>query len=384
MFNIHTLNKIAAIGLNLFDKSQYALVDALDQADAVILRSADMHALDYAALKNLKSVARAGAGVNNIPLPKCTEKGIVVFNTPGANANAVAELVLLSMLAASRPILKGAAWAKTLVGNGDEVPKLVEKGKAQFVGPEIKGKTLGIIGLGAIGAIVAHDATALGMSVIGYDPFLSPEGAARLPASTKIVTDLAELYPVCDFITLHVPQTPDTKNMICSASIAQMKPGVRLLNFARGGLVNSADVIAAADKISCYVTDFGDEALLQAEHCICLPHLGASTPEAEDNCACMAVRQTIDFLEHGNILNSVNFPRCTLAVGNAAQRLTITALNNPDFAAQTARALPGISAIVTQTRAEGSYAIVELSQPIELADIKGIDGLISIRQVYSR
>ena len=226
MFNIHTLNKIAAIGLNLFDKSQYALVDALDQADAVILRSADMHALDYAALKNLKSVARAGAGVNNIPLPKCTEKGIVVFNTPGANANAVAELVLLSMLAASRPILKGAAWAKTLVGNGDEVPKLVEKGKAQFVGPEIKGKTLGIIGLGAIGAIVAHDATALGMSVIGYDPFLSPEGAARLPASTKIVTDLAELYPVCDFIT----PTPITRRAVI-VIICFLFPVIILLYF---------------------------------------------------------------------------------------------------------------------------------------------------------
>jgi len=382
MFKVHTLNKIAACGLNLFSKDSYGFVDAITDADAVILRSADMHEMDFATMPALKSVARAGAGVNNIPIPKCSEKGIVVFNTPGANANAVAELVLLGMLASARPIINGTAWAKTLKGNGEEVPKMVEKGKAQFVGPELKGKTLGIIGLGAIGAIVANDCAALGMNIIGYDPFLSEEGAKRLPAGIKIVKDLKDIYAVADYITLHIPQTPETKNTIKAETIAQMKDGVRVMNFARGGLVNSADMIAALEsgKVAGYVTDFGDDALLGCEKAIVLPHLGASTPEAEDNCAVMAVRQTIDFLEHGNIVNSVNFPKCTLADGKAAQRLTITALNNADFAAQVARAVPGITSIASQTRGDISYAIVEVSAPVDANSIK-VDGLVKVRVV---
>ncbi len=382
MFKVHTLNKIAACGLNLFSKDSYGFVDAITDADAVILRSADMHEMDFATMPALKSVARAGAGVNNIPIPKCSEKGIVVFNTPGANANAVAELVLLGMLASARPIINGTAWAKTLKGNGEEVPKMVEKGKAQFVGPELKGKTLGIIGLGAIGAIVANDCAALGMNIIGYDPFLSEEGAKRLPAGIKIVKDLKDIYAVADYITLHIPQTPETKNTIKAETIAQMKDGVRVMNFARGGLVNSADMIAALEsgKVAGYVTDFGDDALLGCEKAIVLPHLGASTPEAEDNCAVMAVRQTIDFLEHGNIVNSVNFPKCTLADGKAAQRLTITALNNADFAAQVAKAVPGITAIASQTRGDISYAIVEVSAPVDANSIK-VDGLVKVRVV---
>ena len=382
MFKVHTLNKIAACGLNLFPKDNYGFVDAITDADAVILRSADMHEMDFATMPALKSVARAGAGVNNIPIPKCTEKGIVVFNTPGANANAVAELVLLGMLASARPIINGTAWAKTLKGNGEEVPKMVEKGKAQFVGPELKGKTIGIIGLGAIGAIVANDCAALGMTIIGFDPFLSDEAAKRLPAGIKIVKDLKEIYAVADYITLHIPQTPETKNTIKAETIAQMKDGVRVMNFARGGLVNSADMIAALEsgKVAGYVTDFGDDALLGCDKAIVLPHLGASTPEAEDNCAVMAVRQTIDFIEHGNIINSVNFPKCTLADGKAAQRLTITALNNADFSAQVAKAVPGITAIATQTRGEISYAIVEVSAPVDASSIK-VDGLVKVRVV---
>ena len=382
MFKVHTLNKIAACGLNLFPKDNYGFVDAITDADAVILRSADMHEMDFATMPALKSVARAGAGVNNIPIPKCSEKGIVVFNTPGANANAVAELVLLGMLASARPIINGTAWAKTLKGNGEEVPKMVEKGKAQFVGPELKGKTIGIIGLGAIGAIVANDCAALGMTIVGFDPFLSEEGAKRLPAGIKIVTDLKDIYAVADYITLHIPQTPETKNTIKAETIAQMKDGVRVMNFARGGLVNSADMIAALEsgKVAGYVTDFGDDALLGCDKAIVLPHLGASTPEAEDNCAVMAVRQTIDFLEHGNIINSVNFPKCVLADGKAAQRLTITALNNADFAAQVAKAVPGITAIASQTRGEISYAIVEVSTPVDASSIK-VDGLVKVRVV---
>ena len=381
MKKIHTLNKIAACGLNLFPKDQYDVTASLEEADAVILRSADMHELDYNALKNLKSVARAGAGVNNIPIPVCTEHGIVVFNTPGANANAVAELVLLGMLASARPIVRGTAWAKTLMGNGEEVPKMVEKGKAQFVGPEIKGKTLGIIGLGAIGAIVANDCAALGMKLIGFDPFLSDEAAKRLPAGITIVKDLKELWPVCDYVTLHIPQTPETKNTICAATIAMMKDGVRVMNFARGGLVNSADMIAALEsgKVACYVTDFGDDALLGCDKAIVLPHLGASTPEAEDNCAVMAVNQTINFIERGDILNSVNFPKCSLPVGNAAQRLTITALKNADMAGQVAKAIANISAMAVQTRGDVSYAIVEVSKAIDAAAITGIDGLVNVR-----
>ena len=381
MFKIHTLNKISAQGLSVFPKDKYALDAELKDADAVILRSADMHELNYDELRNLKSVARAGAGVNNIPIPVCTEHGIVVFNTPGANANAVAELVILSMLASARPIVKGVAWAKTLIGNGEEVPKLVEKGKGQFVGPEIKGKKLGIIGLGAIGAIVANDAAALGMSLVGYDPFLSEEGAKRLPAGIEIVKDLKDIFTSCDYITMHIPQTPETKNTICADTIALMKDGVRILNFSRGGLVNSADMIAALDsgKVASYITDFGDEALLKAENAICLPHLGASTPEAEENCAFMAVNQTINFLERGDILNSVNFPKCSLPVGHAAQRFTVTALKNAELAAQIAKAISGITAIAVQTRGDVSYAIVEVSSAIDPAAIAGIDGLVSIR-----
>ena len=381
MFKIHTLNKISPDGLALFPAGKYEIGGELNTADAVILRSADMHEIDFNALPGLKSIARAGAGVNNIPIPTCSEKGIVVFNTPGANANAVAELVLLGMLVSARPIVKGTAWAKTLMGNGEEVPKMVEKGKGQFVGPEIKGKTLGIIGLGAIGAIVANDAAALGMKLIGYDPFLSEEAAKRLPAGIQIVKDLKDIYAACDYITLHIPQTPETKNTIKAETIAMMKDGVRVLNFARGGLVNSADMIEAlkAGKVACYVTDFGDDALLGAENAIVLPHLGASTPEAEDNCAVMAVRQTMDFLEKGDIVNSVNFPKTVLPVGNAAQRLAITALKNADFAAQVAK-IANISAMAVQTRGDISYAIVELSAAIDTKSIV-IDGLVSVRVV---
>ena len=381
MFKIHTLNKISPDGLALFPADKYEIGGELNTADAVILRSADMHEIDFNALPGLKSIARAGAGVNNIPIPTCSEKGIVVFNTPGANANAVAELVLLGMLASARPIVKGTAWAKTLMGNGEEVPKMVEKGKGQFVGPEIKGKTLGIIGLGAIGAIVANDAAALGMKIIGFDPFLSEEGAKRLPAGIQIVKDLKDIYAACDYITLHIPQTPETKNTIKAETIAMMKDGVRVLNFARGGLVNSADMIEAlkAGKVACYVTDFGDDALLGAENAIVLPHLGASTPEAEDNCAFMAVRQTMDFLEKGNIVNSVNFPKTVLPVGNAAQRLAITALKNADFAAQVAK-IANVSAMAAQTRGDISYAIVELSAAMDTKAI-AIDGLVSVRVV---
>ncbi|MCL2326796.1 MAG: 3-phosphoglycerate dehydrogenase [Proteobacteria bacterium] len=379
MYKIQTLNKISAQGLSLFPADRYTIGSDLSDADAILVRSADLHEMTLDA--TVSAIARAGAGVNNIPIAQCTQKGIVVFNTPGANANAVAELVLLGLLASSRPIIRGAAWEKSLIGHGDEIPKMVEKGKSQFVGPEIKGKTLGIIGLGAIGSIVANGVLALGMDVIGYDPFLTKEAAAKLDPRMLTTTNLNDVYEKSDYLSLHVPQTPDTKHMISSESIALMKHGVRIMNFSRAGLVDTASLVAAleAGKVACYVTDFGDEKLLQTENAICLPHLGASTPEAEENCAYMAVNQIVDFLEQGNIVNSVNFPKITLDAGQAAQRFTITALGNADFEAQIRKAISGITALVAKTRDTVSYAIVEVSAAIDTHAISGIDGLVGIR-----
>ena len=307
MFKIQTLNKISAEGLANFPRDDYEIASEILNPDAILLRSADMHSMELPA--SVKAVARAGAGVNNIPIPAMTEKGVVVFNTPGANANAVKELVIAALLFSSRPVHKAAEWAKTLAGKGDEIPDLAEKGKSQFVGPEIKGKTLGVIGLGAIGAMVANTAIGLGMDVIGYDPYISVDAAWSLSRAVHKAESLESLLSKSDYVSLHIPQTNDTKGFINADRINMMKKGVRLLNFARGGLVVNKDVIAAieAGKIAQYITDFTDEELLANDKVICLPHLGASTPEAEDNCAFMAVKQLKDFLERGNIVNSVNF-----------------------------------------------------------------------------
>ena len=284
MYNIKTLNKISTVGLSRLG-SDYTYGDDVQNPDAILVRSASMHEMDMP--ESLLAIARAGAGVNNIPLDKCSEQGIVVFNTPGANANAVKELVIAGLLLSSRKITAGIEWAKTLKGNGDAVGKMVEKGKSQFAGPEIKGKTLGVIGLGAIGALVANAAIALGMDVIGYDPFLSVDGALQLSRHVKHVTNLDEVFADSDYITVHVPLTPDTKNIICAENIAKMKDGVRILNYSRADLCNSEDVLAAIEsgKVSTYVTDFATDNLLGVDGVIAMPHLGASTPESEDNCA---------------------------------------------------------------------------------------------------
>ena len=312
MYNVQTLNKISAVGLSKLGEG-YTYGDNVENPDAVLVRSASMHDMDMP--ESLLAIARAGAGVNNIPLDKCSEQGIVVFNTPGANANAVKELVLAGLLLSSRKIVAGIEWAKTLKGNGDAVGKMVEKGKSKFAGPEIKGKTLGVIGLGAIGALVANAAIALGMDVVGYDPFLSVDGALQLSRHITHVTNLDEIFAESDYITVHVPLTPDTKNIIGAENIAKMKDGVRIPNYSRADLCNSADVVAGiqSGKISSYVTDFATDDLLGVDGVIAMPHLGASTPESEDNCAEMAAKEIKDYLENGNITNSVNFPAAKMA-----------------------------------------------------------------------
>ncbi len=319
MYNIQTLNKIAACGTDLLDKSKYAISDDAANPDAILVRSAAMHDMELGS--NLLAIARAGAGVNNIPIEKCSEKGIVVFNTPGANANAVKELVICGLLLASRKIVPSTEWIKTLKGKGDEVSKLVEKGKSQFVGPEIMGKKLGVIGLGAIGILVANAAAALGMDVYGADPFLSVENALKLSGKVHYVKSNKEIFEQCDYITLHVPATADTKGMINAETIATMKKNVRLLNFSRDALVDSKAVLDALANggMACYVTDFATDDLIGAENVICMPHLGASTPESEDNCAVMACNEIKDYIERGDIKNSVNLPNMEMAITGTAK-----------------------------------------------------------------
>ncbi len=312
MFKIKTYNKISQVGLSELDPARYTCSDSVEDPDGAIVRSAALH--DEVFPASLLAIARAGAGTNNIPVDRCAEQGIVVFNTPGANANAVKELVILGLLMASRKVSAAITWAAGLKGNGADVAKLVEKGKSAFVGPEISGKTLGVIGLGAIGELVANAALKLDMKVIGYDPFLSVKSALALSPHVKVVSDPAEIYANSDYITLHVPCNADTKGMINADSIAQMRDGVRILNFARGELVDTASLLSAisVNKIACYVTDFPNDDLLCMENVVALPHLGASTPESEDNCAKMAAVELADYLENGNITHSVNLPDAAL------------------------------------------------------------------------
>ena len=306
MYKILTLNKIAACGTDLFDRSKYTVADMETEPDGIMVRSANM--LEEKFAPTLKAIARAGAGVNNIPVERCSEEGICVFNTPGANANAVKELVIAGLLMTSRKVAAAIDWAKTLKGKGDEVSKLVEKGKGQFAGPEIMGKTLGIVGLGAIGVKVANTALSLGMEVVGYDPFLSVNAALSLKPNVKVVKSLDEVYAAADYITLHLPYNKDTKDTVSADSLAKMKDGVRILNFARGELVNTEALLAAlkSGKCAAYITDFPNDALIGAEGVTAIPHLGASTPESEDNCAVMVAQELIAYLEHGTVKNSVN------------------------------------------------------------------------------
>ena len=388
MFKIQTLNKISAEGLANFPRDDYEIASEILNPDAILLRSADMHSMELPA--SVKAIARAGAGVNNIPIPAMSEKGVVVFNTPGANANAVKELVIAALLFSSRPVHKAADWAKTLAGKGDEIPDLAEKGKSQFVGPEIKGKTLGVIGLGAIGAMVANTAIGLGMDVIGYDPYISVDAAWSLSRAVHKAESLESLLSKSDYVSLHIPQTNDTKGFINTDRINMMKKGVRLLNFARGGLVVNKDVLAAIDsgKIAQFITDFTDEELLNNDKIICLPHLGASTPEAEDNCAFMAVDQLKNFLERGNIINSVNFPKTYLdaPIPAGGTRLCIANKNVPNMVGQISTILAdaklNIEGMVNQNRADLAYNLIDVSCPVSadvVEKLKSIDGVINVR-----
>ena len=388
MFKIQTLNKISAEGLANFPRDDYEIASEILNPDAILLRSADMHSMELPA--SVKAIARAGAGVNNIPVSAMSEKGIVVFNTPGANANAVKELVIAALLFSSRPVHKAADWAKTLAGKGDEIPELAEKGKSQFVGPEIKGKTLGVIGLGAIGAMVANTAIGLGMDVIGYDPYISVDAAWSLSRAVHKAESLESLLSKSDYVSLHIPQTNDTKGFINADRINMMKKGVRLLNFARGGLVVNKDVLAAIDsgKIAQFITDFTDEELLNNDKIICLPHLGASTPEAEDNCAFMAVDQLKNFLERGNIINSVNFPKTYLdaQIPAGGTRLCIANKNVPNMVGQISTILAdaklNIEGMVNQNRADLAYNLIDVSCLVTddvVAKLKSIEGVINVR-----
>ncbi|MBQ3816741.1 MAG: 3-phosphoglycerate dehydrogenase, partial [Clostridia bacterium] len=311
MYKIKTYNKISKVGLTAFD-DKYTVGDEVENADGAIVRSAALHDVEFPA--TLKAIARAGAGTNNIPIDRCSENGIVVFNTPGANANAVKELVIAGLLISSRRVISAIDWAKTLKGNGAEVGKMVEKGKSAFAGPEIKGKSLGVIGLGAIGVMVANAANSLGMKVYGYDPYLSVKSAWNLTHNAVHINDINEIFDKCDYITVHVPLTDSTRNLINKAAIEKMKDGVRILNFARGELVNADDIKAALEsgKVAAYVTDFPSDEVIGVDGVIAIPHLGASTPESEDNCAIMAARELIDYIENGNIVNSVNLPEVTM------------------------------------------------------------------------
>ncbi len=393
MYKIQTLNKISAIGLDKLPRDLYEVASEINNADAILVRSADMH--EMALPETVKAVARAGAGTNNIPCDKLAEKGIVVFNTPGANANAVKELVILALLLSSRPAVNANKWVNTeLAGKGDEIASLAEKGKSKFVGPELKGKTLGVIGLGAIGAMVANTALALGMNVIGYDPFLSVKAALSLDRNVKIVETLDGIYTKSDYITVHVPQTNETKGMINASAIKVMKDGVRIINLARGGLVNNADMLAAikSGKVAAHVTDFADESLLNNEKVVCLPHLGASTPEAEDNCAVMAVKELRDFLETGAIVNSVNFPKATIdeAIPANGTRLCIAHKNVPNMIANFTSVLGNagfnISGMIDQNRNEIAYAILDVDGRVSddaLVSLKSIDGVINVRPIFA-
>ncbi len=386
MYNILTLNKIAACGLDQLDKAKYAITDDQAQdADGIILRSFAMHDMELP--KSLKAVARAGAGTNNIPIDKCTEKGVVVFNTPGANANAVKELVLAGLFLASRDVVGGINWATTLTG--DDVAKQVEKGKSNFAGCEIQGKTLGVIGLGAIGIQVANAARHLGMNVIGYDPYLSVDAAWRMSSHIKKATSLDEIYENCDYITIHVPLTPDTKYMVNADAISKMKNGVKILNFARGELVNNDDIKKALDagKVSSYVVDFPNAETINYKGIVAIPHLGASTEESEDNCAIMAAQEIADFLENGNILNSVNLPNCSLPV-NGNGRITVIHKNVPNVLAQFTKVFSdagiNISDIINKSKKDVAYTIINTDDMItnDLIDkINAVAEVIKVRVI---
>lgn len=386
MFKIQTLNKIDTEGLKLLPLDQYEIASDIPAPDAIVLRSFNMHDMELPS--SVKAVARAGAGVNNIPLDKCTEKGIVVFNTPGANANGVKELVIAGLLMASRDITDAVMWAKTLSDKGDEVPSLIEKGKNNFAGQEIQGKTLAVVGLGAIGVLVANAAHSMGMKVIGYDPYMSVKQALLLSNQVKFVKGIQSLLSQADYITLNIPLTPETKGYINKEKFGMMKTGVRILNFARGGLVDLDALSEAinAGKVARYVTDFPNEKTLQMKNVISIPHLGASTKESETNCAIMAVNQVKDFLEDGNIKNSVNFPEAQMD-RNGGVRILIANQNIPNMVSQISSVLAAeglnIDNMLNKKHDNIAFNIIDVAQPEVdeslTSKLKAIKGVFMVR-----
>ena len=384
MFYIRTLNKISPHGLDVFDRNKYHIGDDLAAPNGILVRSASMHEMELP--ESLRAIARAGAGVNNIPLEKCSERGIVVFNAPGANANAVKEMVVCAMLMSARKIFPAMEWVQSLKGKGEEVPALVEKQKSKFTGPELAGKTLGVIGLGAIGARIANFARHLDMEVWGYDPYMSVETAWNVSRDIHRAVNLREIYENCDFITLHVPATSETKGMINSQSIAMMKHGVRLLNFARGDLVVNQDLLDGLEEkqIRCYFTDFPADELLGHPGILAFPHLAASTPESEENCAEMAAAELVDYLENGNIRNSVNMPSVSMP-RSGDMRVAIIHRNIPAMLTQMATILSdgGLNIENLTNKSRGDYAYTMLDVSGNLSDavagqLQAIDGVIRV------
>ena len=387
MYKILCLNKISPVGTKRLGEA-YTFSPEIENPDGILVRSAAMHDMELG--EDLLAIARAGAGVNNIPVDKCLEKGIVVFNTPGANANAVKELVLCALFLTSRRIAPAMDWVKTLKGQGDQVEKLIEKGKSQFAGPEIQGKALGVVGLGAIGILVANAASQLGMEVYGYDPYLSVEHAWHLSSAVRRSLSLDEIYAKCDYITLHLPQTKDTKGMVNGDSIPKMKDGVRILNFARGALVDSPALLEALEKgkVAAYATDFPTDSMLGTEGIVALPHLGASTPESEDNCAVMAVDQIKDYLENGNILNSVNLPSISMAREAGTKRICIIHKNVPNtialFASTCGEAGINIENMQSKSKGEYAYTILDVSgdlSPAAVDALRALEPIVKVRVI---
>ena len=386
MKKIHCLNAIASVGTDIFDEN-YELTDIINEADAIMVRSAAMGDMEFS--KNLLAIARAGAGVNNIPLDRCADAGIVVFNTPGANANGVKELVICGMLLAARDVVGGIEWTRS-IKDSDTISKDVEKGKKNFAGGEIKGKKLGVIGLGAIGAEVANAAASLGLEVLGYDPYISVNSAWRLSRKIKHITDINEIFKDCDYITLHVPLTNDNKGMIGKDSIAEMKDGVVILNFARDLLVDDDEMERALEsgKVARYVTDFPNTKSAKMEKAIVIPHLGASTQESEDNCAVMAANELVDYLENGNIKNSVNFPSCDMGVCQAEGRVAILHKNIPNMIGQITSAFAkngyNISDLTNKSKASRAYTLIDVESKASeklVDELNAIDGVLKVRVI---
>ena len=386
MVNVNCLNPIAACGMDLLPEN-YKVVDNLADADVALVRSAAMHDLELP--ENLKTIARAGAGVNNIPLDKCAEKGIVVFNTPGANANGVKELVIAGLLLASRDLMGGYNWVQENAAD-ENLSKSVEKNKSKFAGTEIEGKKLGVIGLGAIGAKVANTAVNLGMEVYGYDPYVSVDAAWNLSRHVKHIANVEDIYKECDYITIHVPALDSTKGMLNKAAFDLMKDGVKILNFARDVLVNDDDIKAAlaSGKVSRYVTDFPNPAVAGVEGIITLPHLGASTEESEDNCAVMAVNQIVEYIEHGNIKNSVNYPACDMGVCANAARVAINHKNIPDMLTRFTGVFSNkginISDMVSKSKGDWAYSLLDVDEVISddiVASLSAIAGVVRVRVI---